>query len=77
MQFHEAIQGRYRLCFVTTFVLCVGLVDLGLLGQRCSCGAAFEAVRWADMSLSDFLQEVVRDDSVLNSIRARVGLPQE
>ncbi|KQN98454.1 MULTISPECIES: type VI secretion system protein TssA [Stenotrophomonas] len=35
-----------------------------------------QAVRWADMPLADFLQEVVRDDSVLNAIRARVGLPQ-
>lgn len=34
-----------------------------------------QAVRWADMPLADFLQEVVRDDSVLNAIRARVGLP--
>ncbi|MET1023461.1 MAG: type VI secretion system protein TssA [Pseudoxanthomonas sp.] len=36
-----------------------------------------QAVRWADISLADFLQEVVRDDSVLNAIRARVGLKQE
>ncbi|MFT4192550.1 MAG: type VI secretion system protein TssA [Comamonas sp.] len=36
-----------------------------------------QAVRWADMPLADFLQEVVRDDSVLNAIRARVGLPQQ
>lgn len=36
-----------------------------------------QAVRWADLSLADFLQEVVRDDSVLNAIRARVGLKQE
>lgn len=36
-----------------------------------------QAVRWADISLADFLQEVVRDDSVLNAIRARVGLQQE
>lgn len=36
-----------------------------------------QAVRWADMPLATFLEEVVRDDSVLNAIRARVGLPME
>ncbi|HST43884.1 MAG TPA: type VI secretion system protein TssA [Luteimonas sp.] len=33
-----------------------------------------QAVRWADLSLADFLAEVVRDDSTLDAIRARVGL---
>ncbi|NZA28598.1 type VI secretion system protein TssA [Luteimonas sp. SJ-92] len=33
-----------------------------------------QAVYWADMPLEDFLAEVVRDESVLAAIRARVGL---
>ncbi|MBT2744834.1 MULTISPECIES: type VI secretion system protein TssA [unclassified Lysobacter] len=35
-----------------------------------------QAVQWADMPLNEFLAEVVRDDSVLAAIRARVGLKQ-
>lgn len=33
-----------------------------------------QAVHWANMPLADFLSEVVRDESVLDAIRARVGL---
>ena len=33
------------------------------------------AVAWANLPLEDFLAEVVRDESVLSSIRERVGLP--
>ncbi len=33
-----------------------------------------QAVHWANMPLNDFLAEVVRDESVLSAIRARVGL---
>lgn len=33
-----------------------------------------QAVHWANMPLADFLVEVVRDESVLDAIRARVGL---
>ncbi|MGO4781550.1 type VI secretion system protein TssA, partial [Lysobacter sp. 2RAB21] len=35
-----------------------------------------QAVQWADMPLNEFLAEVVRDESVLAAIRARVGLKQ-
>lgn len=35
------------------------------------------AIAWADMPLEDWLQEVVRDGSVLAAIRDRIGLPPQ